>query len=636
MPTDFDIVYPPKGRIKFSGGQNNKYDKQQIADNESPAALNVVLGSDTAETRGGTTKLNSFTVGSFVGDGLYTRHVNDGSSQTMVAWWGGSLYYYNGAASFVTVGSAQSIFTAAIRVAAAEYENYMFFGQGTTPYKYNSHFTRHGIPTPSGPTAATAPTGTGLTGAFQYKLSNVNSALVEGDVSSASATHTLANENMRVTIATAPVSHGVETRRLYRTVTSGAVFKRLATISNNTATTYDDAIADASLGADAPTDNGQPPAYSVVCYHENRLFCNDVTARNKVWYSNLANPYVFGATNFISVGDNAGDIVRGMYVYDSSLIVTCDNSLWLIYMEDPADPTNWRQIKIKSNYGSINHFGLFSYNNKVMIPAVQANKIAGFAAVSGAAIDPSATLLTINAVGSELKSNPIEPDVFLFEEGQVEKITSFVFKNKAYIAVAYGINQATNNRIYTFDFSIADLLKKQEGAWIPWTGLNAAQFTEYAGKLYYQDSTATGFVHEMNTASYNDNGVAINSYLWTKEFPGQNGHELSHKDFRGFNLLFEKSGDYNMTVRYRTDSDIGVGRSETIDLNPGGSLYGTARFGIDDWGGGQSDGEEQISLGNVRGQRIQFQFNNQNTVNQKFKIKGLNFLYNLKNRRGRR
>lgn len=636
MPTDFDIVYPAKGRVKFSGGQNNKYDKQQIADNETPMGFNVVLGSDTVETRGGTTKLNTTTVGSFVGDGLYTRHVNDGSSQTMVAWWGGTLYALTGTSTFTTVGSAQSIWTAGIRVAAAEYENYMFFGQGTTGYKYNSHFTRHGIPTPSAPSAATAPTGTNLTGAYQYKLTNVNSALVEGDVSSASASFSAAAEDIRVTIATAPVSHGVETRRLYRTVAAGAVYKRLATISNNTATTYDDAIADGSLGDDAPTDNGQPPAYSLICYHENRLFCNDVTARNRVWYSDLANPYIFGATNFILVGDNAGDIVRGLHVYDNSLIVTCDNSLWLIYMEEPGAPENWRQIQIKSNYGSINHFGLFRYNNKVMFPAVQANKIAGFAAISGAAIDPSATLLTINAVGSELKSNPIEPDVFLFEEGQVEKITSFVFKNKAYITVAYGINQATNNRIYTYDFSIADLLKKQEGAWIPWTGLNAAQFTEYAGKLYYQSSTDTGFVHEMNTSTYNDDGTAINSYFWTKEFSGQGGHELSHKDFRGVGILFEKSGDYNMQLRYRTDSDSGVGRSELIDLNPGGSLYGTARFGIDDWGGGQSDGEEQISLGNVRGQRIQFQFNNQNTVNQKFKVKGLNFIYNIKNRRGRR
>jgi hypothetical protein len=636
VPTDFDIIYPPKGRVKFSGGQNNKYDKQQIADNESPSMFNVVLGADSAETRGGSTKLNTTTVGSFVGDGLYTRNVNDGSTQSMVAWWNGTLYHLAGPATFTTVPSAQSIFTAGVRVAAASYENYLFFGNGTTPYKYNSHFTRHGVPVPSAPVAATAPTGTGLTGAYLYKMTNVNSALVEGDVSSASNSWTGANENARLTIATAPASHGVETRRLYRTVAGGSVYKRLATVSNNTATTYDDAIADGSLGTDAPTDQGQPPNYSVIVYTENRLFCNDTTNRNKVWYSELANPYVFKVTSSRNIGDNAGDIVRGLTVYENSVLVNCDNSLWLIYMPDSSDPTTWRDIRIKSNYGSINHFGTFLYNNKVMFPAVQANKIAGFAAVSGSMVDPSASLLTVGAVGSELKSNPIEPDIFDFEESQVEKISSFVFRNKAYIAVAKGTSQTTNNRIYVFDFSIGDLLKKQEGAWVPWSGINAAQFTEYAGKLYAQDSTATGFVRELNTTTYNDDGTAINSYFWTKEFSGGAGHELSHKDFRGVELLFEKSGDYFMTLRYRTDSDLGVGRSEQIDLNPGGSLWGTARLGVDSWGGGQSDGQEQITLGNVAGQRIQFQFNNQNTVNQKFKVKGLSFIYNIKNRRGRR
>lgn len=636
MPNEFDIAYPAKGRIKFSGGQNNKFDKQLIADNESPSCFNVVLGSDSVETRGGTSKLNTTPVGSFVGDGLYTRCVNDGSSQTMCAWWGGTLWTLTGTSTFTTVASAQSIFTAGVRVAAAQYENYIFFSNGTTPYKYNSHFTRHGIPVPAAPTTATAPTGTGLTGTFIYKMTNVNSALVEGDVSSASTSITLANENTRLTIATAPASHGVNTRRLYRTTNGGTTYKRLATVADNTTTTYDDAIADGSLGTDAPTDQGEPPNWDVIVYHENRLFCNDPTQPNFIYYSEIANPYVFKADSFRRIGDNASDIVRGLQVYENSVIVFCDNSIWMIYMPDSADPTTWRDIRIKSSYGARNHFGSFQYMNKIMFPAMQANKLAGFAAISGTAVDYESTILSIGAVGSDLKSTPIEPDIFTIEEGTVKAITSFVFKNKAYITVPHGVNQSSNNRIWTFDFSIADLMKSQEGAWVPWTGLNATQFTEYDGRLFYQSSTANGHVYEMNTTTYNDDGAAIDSYYWTKEFSGQGGHELSHKDYRGVGTLFEKSGNYNMLLRYRTDSDLGVGESQIISLSPGNSVWGTMRWGIDAWGGGQSDGEEQITLGNVRGKRIQFMFGNQNTVNQKFKVKGINFIYNIKNRRGRR
>lgn len=633
MPSDFDIVFPSKGRVKFSGGLNNKFDKQLIQDNESPECYNVVLGSDSVETRGGTSKLNTASVGSFAGDGLFTRHDNAGN-QTMVAWFNGSLFELAGT-SFVTVPSAQSIFTAGIRVAAAEYENYMFFGNGTTPYKYNEAFTRHGVPQASAPTAATAATGTALTGDYQYKVSYVNSALVEGDVSDASSTFTAASENATVTIATAPASFGVERRRIYRTEAGGSTFKRLVEISDNSTTTYDDEIGDGSLGTDAPSDQGTPPNYGVIVYHENRLFCNDTANPGYIWYSELANPYVFKVTNFIRIGDNSGDVVRGLQTYQNMLVVFCDHSQWIIYMPS-SDETEWSQaIRVKSNFGSKNHFGSFRYRNKIMFPALQSNKIAGFAALNGSGVDPSATLLTVGGVGSDLKSTPIEPDVFAFEESQIEDISSYVFKNRAYITVSYGTDQSSNNRIYVYDFSIADLLKKQEGAWIPWTGLNAKCFTEYDGNLYYQCSDAVGFVYQMNTSSFDDDGTAIDSYFWTKEFPGLNGHETTFKDFRSIDLLYENKGDYYMTIGYRVDSDSGVGKTEQIDLDPGGALWGTMRWG-DDWGGGKDDGQTQITLGNVRGRRIQFKFSNQNTASQGFKIKGLNFIYNIKNRRGRR
>ena len=635
MPNEFDIVFPSKGRVKFSGGLNNKYEKQLISDNETPDAFNVVLTADSAQTRGGTSKLNTTAVGSFAGDGLYTRHNNNGT-QTMVAWWNGSLFTLNGTSSFVTVASAQSIFTAGERVTAAEYENYIFFGNGyTTPYKYNGAFTRHGIPQASAPTYATLGTAGNVTGDVRYKVSYVNSALVEGDVSSSTATLAASNEIVTVTVPTAPASFGVERRNLYR-ADAGSTFKRVTQITDNSTTTYSDNTATASLGTDAPTDQGRPPNYSALIYHKNRLFCNDPANQNYVWYSELGNPYVFKATSFIKAGDNSGDLVRGFAVYDDALVVFCDNSQWIIYMPSET-ATDWSPaVKLRSNYGSKNHFGSFKYNNKIMFPAIQSNKIVGFAALNGQAIDQSATFLTVSAIGSDLKSDRIEPDIFQIEESGVAEISAFVFQNKAYITLPFGTNQASNNRIYVFDFSIADLLKKQDGAWIPWTGLNAVQFTEYNGKLYYQSSTANGTVYEMNTSTYNDDGAAINSYLWTKEFPGLNGQESSHKDFRSVDIVYERLGDYYMTVRYKTDSDTGVGRSEQIDLNPGGSLWGTMRWGSDSWGGGQSDGETQITLGNVRGQRIQFRFDNQNTVNQGFHVKGLNFFYNVKNRRGRR
>lgn len=47
----------------------------------------------------------------------------------------------------------------------------------------------------------------------------------------------------------------VTSRKLYRTVANGGTFKLLATIANNTTTTYTDSTADASLGANEPSSN---------------------------------------------------------------------------------------------------------------------------------------------------------------------------------------------------------------------------------------------------------------------------------------------------------------------------------------------------------------------------------------------
>jgi hypothetical protein len=630
----FDILYPANARQGFDGGLNSKFDARLILDNESCDCLNVVFENGAVETRLGTRRANSSAVGSFIGDGLYTRHDSANQVQTMIAWFGGTAYTY-GANTFVTIPSAQSIYTAGVRIGSSEYENYIYFNNGNNiGYKYNSFFTRHGIyPPPTTLTAASGGTGV-LSGQYLYKVTWVNSNLVESDVSSVSVTFVAsANQIALTSIPTGAASYGVARRRIYRTVVSGTTFFRLTELTDNTTTTYTDNTADGSLGAIAPTDQGVPPQYSTIITHQNRLFCNDTQNPSLVWYSELGNPYVFKATSFEEIGDNAGDLVKGFQIYNDNLVVFTDLGTYIIYMPTTA-PEDWSIIKLKSPYGTRSPFGSFVYNNKVMYPAVQADKLVGFAAIQGDALAPDSTLLTVTAAGSEMKSLRIEPEVFNIQSTLVPYISAITYKNNAYITVGSGTGATENNRILFFDFSIQNLGKKQDAAWAPWSGLNAQQFTVYNGTLYYISSTANGFVYEMNRpAVYNDDGAAINSYFVTKEFSGNPGMEQYQKDFRYVNLLYEKSGSYYMTLNYKMDSDSGVGNSVLLSLNPGASLWGTMIWGTDNWGGGHDLGEDRIYLGQSRGKRIQFKFTNQNTVNQKFKVVGLQFSANLKGRR---
>lgn len=634
MSSPFRRIYPKTGYILFDGGKNSKFEKALIEDNESPDCANVIFENGSVGTRGGTSKLNAVAIGSFVGDGLYVRR-DDTSAETMVAYAGGSAWYWSGT-SFVTIGSAQSVFTAGVRVGAAQYENHLFSGNGgVIPYKYNgTDWTRHGIypPVTTG-TIATAPTGTALTGSYSYKFTFVNSQAVESDVGPVTNTMTVANENIRITsIPIGAQSFGVAARRIYRTADAGTTYKRVIELANNTTTTYDDAILDASLGAAAPTDQGVPPNYNVVVYHQNRLFMNDPTNLNYVWYSELENPYVVKATNFIKVGDNTSDLVKGLAVHNDMIVVTCEKSIWLIYMVD-TDPTNWKLIRSKSPYGTKSPYCLFDFNNKLGFVAMQNDKLVGFAALSGDGVDPSATLLTVSSAGSDLKSDRIEPDIFDLVENQVGNYSGIVFKNKAYLAVTHESPNTTNNRVYVMDFSMSRTNKNQKESWVPFTGWTPAQFAIFGGSLYFISSTANGFVYKYDETIYNDSGSAIDSYFWTKEFSGYADDTSFHKDFRYINLLVDMAGAYYMNVVYKTDSDLGSGNTTQIDLDPGGSLWGVMVWGTDLWGGGTGQDDHRQFLGGARGKRIQFKFSNQNTVNQRFKVHRANLVYNLKGQR---
>lgn len=635
MTTAFDVIFPKEGRLTFDGGLNSKFERSLIQDNESPSCFNVVFTNGAVETRGGSTKLNTTSVGSFVFDGVYTRRDNTGA-ETMIVFANGTAFALTGASTFTTIGSAQSVFTAGVRVATTQYENHMFIGNGfVTPYKYNGvAWTRHGVPAATGVVSvncSAAGSRSGTTG-LVYKVTFVNSAAVEGDVGSATVTYTTAaSKTIRLTaIPTAPQSHGVNSRRIYLSTDAGVTFGRLTTIANNTATTFDD---DGTLtpGATPPTDNGEPPKYSTAVYHQNRLFVNDTANPNFVWYSEIFEPYTFPSTNFLPVGDASFDLVKGLAVYDNAVAVLCEGSVTLIYMPS-ADDADWQPVKTRSPYGSRSPFSTFQYNNRLAVASQQNGKFVGYAALQGSSLNPEATILEQAVAGSDRISERVEPDMFQVVESLQGNISAMVFKNKAYIALTYGSGNTTNNRVYCFDFSKTNLAKQQEAAWSPITGINAAQFTVYNGKLYYGSSTATGFVYELETLTDSDDGTAVNSYFWTKEYSGLKGHENFEKDFRSARLLVEKSGDYYMNVTIRTDSDAGDGITDQVDLDPGASLWNTLVWGAGVWGGGVDQEAITIPLG-LSGKRIQLRFSNQNIAGQRFKVHNMTINYNIKGKR---
>ncbi len=626
----FRRIFPEKGRILFDGGKNNQYDKQLIEDNQSPDCANVIFDNGSVATREGFQKLNTLSVGSFAGDGLYTRR-DDTGAETMVAFAGGLMYTLN-TTTFVTVPSAQSVFTAGSPIFAEMQENYLFICNGNhLPYKWNgAEFTRHGVYPPTATSTASTGGAGVLTGDYRYKVAAVNSAAVESDVGPATATWTAASQAATLTgLPIFAASFGVNARHIYRTASGGLVFKFLTAINDNTTTTFSDNIPDVSLGSNAPTDAGVPPNYTAIKYHQNRLFFLDPANPNYLWFTDLGNPYTVSSTNFIKLGDNTSDLAKALGIWQNNIVVFCERSIFLIYMPS-ADESGWQTVRTQSPYGSSSAKTILNIDGDLFFPALQNNNIMGFSLLKGVSIAQNTTFLTNNAVSSDRISDPIYPDVLQMLKLGAPFMTGITFQNKAWISMRYGVGSTTNNRVYQIDYRQQLASKKERFSWVPFTGFAANDFTIYNGSLYFISSAADGFVFKAESGIYNDNGAAIDSYYWTKEFQGIGGEWNFTKDFRFAKFLIGKLGDWFMNIKFRSDSDKGDGDTQQVSLDAGGTNWGALTWGLSTWGGGVNEENIKVFLRGKRGDRIQFRFDNQNKVGQAFKVVNGDFTYNLK------
>jgi hypothetical protein len=300
------------------------------------------------------------------------------------------------------------------------------------------------------------------------------------------------------------------------------------------------------------------------------------------------------------------------------------------------DDSNWVDFRIRSVYGCKSPFSVFSAINKLVFPAMENGKFVGFAAITAAGLDPQANITTVGAMGSDLLTKNIQPLIDLINPTYLGNATAIIYKNKAYIAYTYSTS-TYNDRILLFDFAPENITKKQKYSWVPWSGLNIAQFCIYGGDLYGASSDTSGFIYKLEQAISSDGyvsstvpGNAIDSYFTTKEFYGNEGHELWFKDWRFANILFYLAGDFNMGLTTWVDSDEGAGVQEEIDLTPGSSLWGTTYWGASRWEAGRPEIDLKKPLGRFTGKRVKFRFSNLNTIGSKFKILGLKFKYNLK------
>lgn len=197
--------------------------------------------------------------------------------------------YFNGFHSFLTVGTASgsgriqdfasgasptftlaSAFGAPTQIASASaYELHRYFSVSDIneaikmaifdinrlsliPIEYENE----SAPSTTLTAAASAAAGVLDDANYQYKITFLTQV---GETTPSSASTAVDANAKQMSLTAIPLgSANVHARKIYRTEGGGSTYKLLTTLNNNTATTYTDNIADASLGAEAPsTDSTQ-------------------------------------------------------------------------------------------------------------------------------------------------------------------------------------------------------------------------------------------------------------------------------------------------------------------------------------------------------------------------------------------
>lgn len=152
------------------------------------------------------------------------------------------------------------------------------------------------------------------------------------------------SSNKSISLSEIPIGRtGVTERQIYRTegnassssVLADSTYKLVATLSDNSTTTYDDTTSDASLGVALSTDGHidvTPPLGKYLEIHSERLFiAGNSEYKSDIYWSDSFNPDFFLPTSFEQIRPDDGDEVTFIKTVWGILAVGKRNSIQKFY-----------------------------------------------------------------------------------------------------------------------------------------------------------------------------------------------------------------------------------------------------------------------------------------------------------------
>lgn len=351
-----------------------------------------------------------------------------------------------------------------------------------------------GVAVPSSTTAgieSSPGAGNIANGSYKYKITFLYDGYQESNGQDTQLSVTVGSGPSKISLSSIPTGatdQGVTARKIYRTQAGGSTFYYVATISDNTTTTYTDNTADGSLDTTLtiPTDHDTPPAFKYITLHKERIFGVKANSSD-LYFSTIEDgvslPDVFATDNFIPISPDDGDIIQGISEDNSGILTIFKrNSIRKLFV-GTAPPNEWEVSDIFDIHGLVAPYSLTKTPNGLMY-------------LSRSDISKR-NIRVFNGQTSQNISERVEPTFLDISNSLVENVIANYHGNIYRMAYAdRSTGSIKNNRILLFDIDRDSYeIDKKDRAWfISWNG--AGDF----GQLYGADSMQ-GFVYREDSSS---------------------------------------------------------------------------------------------------------------------------------------
>lgn len=611
----------------LGGGRNTKDSNTLIRDTEAVDIENFDFSERGALKKvPGSAKLNSTALEANSVNTLYEAIKSDGTSH-LLAFCGDSIYVSTDGGT--TFSEAASGFTAGAKWSCCTYADNVIMVNGFDANQiYDFTAVRAmGLTAPStAPTPATGAAGN-LTGDYYYKVSFVYS----GSESNCGVASSLVQPSAdKVELTAIPTGGaGCTQRKLYRTKAGATVYYELATINDNTTTTYsDDDVDDLLSWKVAPESNTTPGVAKYVIMKDERILYI-MPDSSDFYYSELYKPELTKGTSYRTVGADDGGQLMGaaiyegdMFFYKAKKVTDADETYYVghkTYQLSGYDPDpesgDWVITLANNAVGGI-AFDTIDYSVSEVICldddglySLQRNR-----------------LLSTIVVDTIALSNKIEPDFKKFNKYYLHLASGRVFDSKYYLAVP-GEGRTSNSEIHVLDFKAVQTETGYEAAWTKIRGPVISCFAVFRNRLVY--GTDDGYINVIDEDYTYFDGSEIQAYYDSKYFSAELFDQT--KWFRLLDINITASAYWSFTIvayvqKGNTISTYTFTKSSSSDGTAQHPLFGKSLFSRFTFGSG-STVSNTVSSKKVRvklkylGELVKIRFQNI-YANKDFSIQG--------------